>query len=397
MKEGYNVKQLKQHGAVSLFIVVFSALLMTVVTLSFIRLMVTNQQQASSNDLSQSAYDSAQAGVEDAKRLLIIDQTCQTQGSTTEACTNAHNAIASGSCSAVARGLGAVGPTDTADETSIQQNQAYTCVKITTKTDDYVGTLDANASAVVPLFVDAAQSFDTVTIQWFDTANLQSYDGTKVDLTNSLVTPEPLLAQNKWQPNRPSIMRAQLMQFGSNGFTLNDFDDTNATGQSDANTLFLYPRGTTGLVASNDPATSFSGNDARKTATASPTPITCTGDLKAGGYACTATLTLPQPINGGDRTAFLRVSSLYNATNYRVSLQNGGSSVQFNGVQPEIDSTGRANDLFRRVATRVTLTDANFPYPQSAVDITGNLCKDFVVTDNVADYTKYIAAHPCNP
>jgi hypothetical protein len=78
---------------------------------------------------------------------------------------------------------------------------------------------------------------------------------------------------------------------------------------------------------------------------------------------------------------------------YSVRLKKGGgtdaaSYTTFNAVQPSVDSTGRANDLFRRVQSRIELT-GEFPYPDASVDVTGNLCKNFLITNSTADYKNY--------
>jgi hypothetical protein len=65
-------------------------------------------------------------------------------------------------------------------------------------------------------------------------------------------------------------------------------------------------------------------------------------------------------------------------------MQNGGSTglIQFKAVQPKIDSTGRASDVFKRVSSRVDMYNTGLAYPNSAIDLLGgDFCKDFGVTD----------------
>jgi len=380
----------KQNGAVSLFVVVFTTLLITIITIGFVSLMIKDQQDASATDLSQSAYDSAQSGVEDAKRAIArYRDICNSGGD----CSAAADEINSQTCNAAVEKLSDVKASNNevaiqANGTSNTLNQAYTCTKINLNTNDYLGKLSTNESNIIPLTGESA--FDTIQVEWFDSNNLDSTNGFNIDLQKTTSTELPLLPQTSWKPNTPAILQTQLMQVSSNGFKLSDFDNTNASSQSNANTLFLYPVGNTGTANSTIDEREFVNRDIRKTAVGSPLPISCSGSLISGGYACSAKLKLPVPINGGDRSAYLRLSALYNSSNYRITLLNGTVPVKFSGVQPEIDSTGRASDLFRRVVSRVVMFDANFAYPD--VMVTGNVCKNFVVTADTKDYK-----NDCNP
>jgi Tfp pilus assembly protein PilX len=379
-----------ESGAVSLFLVVFAMLLITIVTLSFLRIMITDQQQASLSDLSQSAYDSSLAGVEDAKRALIYYQTsCNNDAST---CNAQKNIINSTSCNT---GLQKVVPSVTAAndknpviEIPVAQssgdaalNQAYTCVVMKLETPDYLGTVQANTSKLIPL--KSTKPFTSVTVEWYMSSDLGTKD-TKLDLTSLSDLAKPLYQQGSWPSNRPSLMRAQLIQFGPS-FTLGSFDSASSSSAiSNANTIFIYPT-SSGAEPPVKDTTDF-------TSTGAPKLVRCVSDLSAGGYACTVTITLPRAIGQSSDdhpNTYLRLTPIYNATHYRVTL---GGDAQFDGVQPSIDSTGRANKQFRRVNTRVDLVDTSFPFPEAAIDLTGNFCKDFIVTNAISDY-----AATCKP
>jgi hypothetical protein len=266
---------------------------------------------------------------------------------------------------------------------SANLNQAYTCVKVNLRTPNYLGLLTKDESNLIP--VKGYSGFNQVRIEWFNGKDTNA--NSNVDLLPSgspLVTQNPADATH-WKANRPPIMRVQIMKLNSAGFALTDLD--NNFNSTYSNTMFLYP------IKGAANALNFT-NDQRRTYLPSlrPSPVQCAESV-ASGYACSATLTLPSSISADD-VAFLRVTSMYNKANYRVTLLNGGTTVNFDGVQPEIDSTGRANDLFRRVKSRVEMANVNFPYPEAAVDITGSLCKNFWVTDNPADHA---SANACTP
>lgn len=382
-------KQTSQQGAVSLFVVIFATLLITIVTVGFIQLMLRDQQQSTSTDLSQSAYDSALAGVEDAKRLLLLDQSCRSgTAASTVNCAAISAALtpvpgeSQTACDALSQ-AGLVAETD--GETIIQQsagdsaaelNQAYTCVKIGVNTNDYKGSIDVNQSDVIPL--RGVGAFDSVELSWFSREDVSTEtDEIEFPTTGADVSLPP--EGSEWPDNNPPLLRAQLMQMGG-GFTLSDFDDSQPGNRSNTNTLFLYPS-ETGLT------TKDFALDARRSPSNTPQKIQCNDSFLDGEYACTVTITLPQPIDGNiaDRNAYLRLSSIYNSSHYSVKLKNGNQDVQFNGVQPLVDSTGRANDLFRRVEARIELI-GDFTYPEAAIDMEGNLCKNFVVTNEESGY-----------
>lgn len=376
-------RRAKEQGATALIIVMFSALLFVTITVGFMKIMADEQARTNDNELSQGAYDSALAGVEDGKRVLAACAdgnavACATIDSPSKKCTTVIDA---------GFAVGSKNGNGTTDEVYLKTSatgngtdfeQAYTCVKISRDTPNYKGNLPADSSSIVPLKVASGAAFDSFTLSWFapDPSNLS-----QVPLLDAVPTVK-LPQFDNWgggTNSKPSLMRLQLMQFDRASFKQTDFDN----GQ-DASTLYLYPS----KVGAN--TTSFA-LDNRQTGTQQPISILCHANFTdLGGYACQARVALPSPLGGSasDRVAYLRLTSLYNSTDYQIQLFNNNVPVDFYDVQPSIDSTGRAADVFRRVDARVERADPNeaLLFPRATVDITGNFCKSMTVSTSAVDY-----------
>lgn len=401
-----------RSGATSIYAVVIATLLFSVITVSFIRIIVNEANRTASDELSQMAYDSALAGVEDAKAAVKKYLYCKSH-SGSSGCNYAQNAtfLQDAGCDAVYRilynngqdGREEVELSETGSTDGGSTNQAYACVKLSSEAVDYRSTLSAeNPIRMVPLRVPEGRDAGDVAalqISWHTKDN----GDTNYRNQNSFM-PAPLNSSGSYAA--PATLSATIIQTGGANFKIEDFDIVEG-GKTDRAMAFLVPASAgyagakdtidSGILAnSNNHNDDARNNDinfltpSERLPANEPQKIKC-GNLEAGAeYDCSVKLQLPNPLNGGrNRDTFYLVLSLpYNnpETEFSVAmLDSSGNIIDFSGAQYIVDSTGRASDMYSRVEARLEFADASYPFPEYAVRTGGNIKKDFYVT---ADCTK---------
>lgn len=395
MKSNKNFKK----GGVSIFIVIIVGVLVSIMSASFLRLMFRDQEQASKLDLSQSAYDSAQAGVEDAKRFLrIFRAACGPSGTgifegVTHNCNAMRSAIQNESCYTLATaGIGnpngetiiqtTSGAGGASNDASL--NQAYTCVKLRMNTADFLGRTNDGSPSVINLKGTAA--FDRVRIRWHSRENMTNGNNIALDLLSN-PSVRPRIDSRNWRnQNRPAILKAQFYGYipgvgGSSSIMDTPYpDDGNG-----ASEMLFYPTNSASALSSNvSNMPTVRRNESSSQATTDYTFTKCSDrmDANSNAYACETTVNIGRNVSPND-VLYLRLTPLMNDSNFRVELLNGNTVVDFAGVQPTVDSTGRANTQLRRVESRIGFNDTSFPVPLFSAQTESNeepICKDFSVT-----------------
>ena len=467
-----------RKAAASIYIVIFTTTLLGVIALSFVRIMLSESLRTINYSLSQSAYNSALAGVEDAKIVLLRYQNCLNNSNYLSNCQEYLDAFKTAEaaentakdCDIIRKLLHYnAGENETLIQTNSSasgatnsaQNfdQAYTCVKIDTLTDDYIATLnDNNPTKIIPLRAvdDLEQSgMNRISLQWFSsddyhdiapdeelasnwyglnnlTGNLRSNNTDFSADTNNTFYKNSFVSTGAsgYSGLVPPVLQSTLIQ-SAKTFTLDQFYVSDKAGnRTNRGTLLLRPSSNSNLKSdrglSDDgpysnrlPANALVDSANKHFNT--PIDVYCKlsdGDW-AGGYACQADFVVPYPIGSNERnysTAFLVLNLPYAAPSTEVSVKmwkchdnsmglfdkyNTGSqmvdncsAVRFSNVQPSVDSTGRANDLFRRIEARVELVDTYFPIANYALAMTDpnnadGIQKDFYVTNNCTYTTSY--------
>lgn len=413
--KGYNktMKKNVRRGSVSLYVVIFTTLLLSIISLGFLRVMLAEQESASNQDLSNSAYDSAMAGVEDGKAVIMAYQECASRGFPTGVtvggmrCFDVKAAIDSRNCDTIDTARGNLEEGTGRPETSLDQgssdtesgalDQAYTCVIIRPDTEDYLMQLSSEQpSVVIPLRF--TNNVNSMILSWWRAEDAKGEEIPNVQDRCDDDGTHCFAQQGGWAENEPPVIRWQLANPGSS-FTLDRLNQSNAHAA-----LFFVPT-TTGantwnldrpvpasmVTASGEAVTNgVAYDDIRFDGTGTingghtPLPVQCFRNYDHnGGYSCSVKINLPEVIPANSNSALLRLTAYYgSATTISVAGYMDNNPISFSAVQPEIDSTGRASDLFRRVLTRVDLADAYFPYPEYSLELrdsNANLCKNFMV------------------
>lgn len=407
------MKKMKKFkkGAASFYIVAISTLILVIIAASFAAVIISEITRTSNDDLAQSAYDSALAGVEDAKLAYYNYQSCLENN--VEGCSDiiawfdkANNPNdEENKCDMVADVLGR-SKTDNGvlvqEETGGAGNnmqQFYTCVVVKTVLEDYRTTLTSGSPTKVmrAKFEDGVSASDisAIRVSWQGDKNTAAALYSDFSDNGIFSTDAPL----------PPVLSVGLIQTAKT-FSLSDFDMTQGE-TTDRGTVYLVPVGKSNGEDTEKIANGGEGkyiwawngaynkinsrgflksND--KTTTNLPYVIYCDGDE----FACSATIELPGPVNGirSDETFMIALSMPYAESSTDVRLEFCKSDSCFNvitdeeitsetestvaslkNVQISIDSTGRANDLYRRVETYLDAADTANPYPLYAIQLLG--------------------------
>lgn len=414
-----------RSGAASFYVVAFSTLILTIIAASFATAIIAAVTRAANDDLSQSAYDAALAGVEDAKLAFISYQNCLKSGITID---ENYDPLKSGpditcqdiiywmehpDCDMVAHILGRIGKEESGevliDESTgsdNEMNQAYTCAMIDKNPSDYKGTLSGSSPykiVRVGLADVEAEAIKSVRISWALVGD--NKDDLKLNFNN--IIPEKnrvgFRSLNGGNVSVPPMLAVRLLQTEQQ-FKLEDLnggaiiDDGSSQYYTDRATMYFVPTDDSGMAAAGDGSTYegvynqekgkniltarqvASTNDKKKDL---PYLVYCSNELDSE-YICSVRVELPRVISDGgyprDNDTFMFEVALPYAVNGQSNTdfvieyfcdskepcghdeesltkdENGyyeDNIAVTDNIQITVDSTGRANDLYRRIEVRL--------------------------------------------
>lgn len=369
------LKHKAEEGVVSLLTVIFFMIFISIIVVGFTTIVVADQRQTVDNDLSASALAAARSGVEDGKRILLYCLANPSAAGCATATTShdcdtfkSPNAAYTLATSVLNIPLNANGEGATGGATAYQQY--FTCLTVQTKTDTLKTTLNAGSDYIQQL--KTVSAFADLNVTW---------ESTSINLTNPTgpITATGWPTSLMWNASaRYPVLQLQVIPYTA--ASLSDLDIL----EHQTKTVYLVPCSGT---CPNLNGTAISTVDVRNGFDSSveldAPPIiyaSCTA-----GTTCSAALTGFGVYPAGTQF-YVRATLLY-ASSVDLTLSTddaAGATVQFDNVQPIIDVTGRANDVYKRVQTQVS--SAPILPTNTALDSAAPICKIMTIVNTNGQY-----------
>ena len=311
-----------QAGFVSIVVSLIIGVVLSLITIGFAQLMRREQKDALERQLSTQAFYAAESGVNDAAlELKVNPNSTKYQVST---------------CPTTPVLINEKGPVE------------VSCVLVNSEPFelrfDGVPT-DASKSKVIP--INTTVKPDTITIQWVGTSG-SSFRGSGSDFPQA----------TSWSEDT-GMIKLTLVSFQS-GSRENLLESTAIA--------YLNP------LAGGGAATALDYDSAKG----------LDGQGKVVNASCDnaslCRVTVGNIPNSPANEYYLIMSSLYKPNNVTISAKDTSNKpLSLKGVQTVIDSTGRTNDVLRRIQVRKPIRD-DYLYAGGALDTPGSICKLIVTS-----------------
>lgn len=331
----------KEAGLVSIMVTLILMIVISLIVLGFAQISRRNQREALDRHLSTQAFYAAETGVNDARDLIKAAVLAGQSVPAKDDCTNG-----SGATAAFYAGL-----TPDLDGGAAEEAE-YTCVMVNPTPNTLLYGDVGPTSIVVPLISASGANISRITMTW------QTKDDTTTPTTGCPTTTNNVFSgTGSWNCGY-GVMRTDLVPTNGN------FDA--ATLQNRTMTSFLVPFRVGGV--STFAYAAGSANNRR-------------------GVACNNTNCTLSITGLSVNQYYLRISSLYKNVSLQITAFDASNNpLALQGAQAIIDSTGKAQDVLRRIQVHVPLTPSSTNrLSDYALQSTDSICKRFVVMDNYFD------------
>jgi len=329
-----------ESGMISILTTMVLMIVISLVVLGFAQISRRNQRESLDRQLSTQAFYAAESGVNDVRQLI-------------EAATNSGNAISDKvSCSDTGTG-GFYTTLTTKADLDAANNVRYSCVTVNTAPSVLRYSDVGTTSLIVPMTSASGTPFSAIGLNW------QTKQGTSTPTSGCPTAPNNVFTPNASWSCGYGVLRFDLVPTAGNGLTADSL--RNAT-----MTVFAVPLSSGGATTIAYPAAS---------------PASTSNSNTLVGVKCTNSNCSLQ-VTGLSQTSYsMRISSVYQDAALQITPTDAsGNPLKVSGAQVVIDSTGKAQDVLRRIQVNVPVrNNSNNQLSDFALQTTDSICKRFSV------------------